>query len=58
VSGPDLGPVYRFDTCRSGRPSRSSRKRQVDAEEDERFGDRRGDELPPELADPTKYAAA
>ena len=25
----------------------------VDAEEDERFGDRRGDELPPELADPT-----
>ena len=25
----------------------------VDAEEDERYGDRRGDELPPELADPT-----
>jgi len=25
----------------------------VDAEEDARFGDRRGDELPPELADPT-----
>ena len=24
--------------------------RQIDAEEDERFGDRRGDELPPELA--------
>ena len=24
--------------------------RRIDAEEDERFGDRRGDELPPELA--------
>lgn len=30
---------------------------EVDAAEDEQFGDRRGDELPPELADPTSRVA-
>ena len=58
MSGPDLAPVYRFDACRVTPEEILEEAAQVDAEEDERFGDRRGDELPPELADPTKYAAA
>ena len=44
-------PAAKSTSTTSASPARSSRTpAQIDAEEDERFGDRRGDELPPEVS--------